>query len=194
MPPSQSIDELREQILRLQQSIDQKSMVSTGPPPFGVPPASASELPSGSLLMSSSSSSSSASSAPESLFSSVDQLMMMSPTTTTTATTNTAAHAAAADGSLLSLHGDYHSVLDTVGGFSAIADAGSDIGGAFAVLLLAAGGALGLEYVATNKTPPIPDPLLGGVWSALHSAAKTVSKPVGAVLLVAVNSAKERLP
>ena len=65
-------------------------------------------------------------------------------------------------------------------GFMAIADsAGGGPGGVLATLMGVALGAVACEYVATNKEPPIPDPLLGGIWGTLHSVVRTASKITG---------------
>ena len=82
------------------------------------------------------------------------------------------------------------------GGFSAIADGGPlDAGGAvLGTLIFAAIGAFGLEYVATNQTPPIPDPLLSGLWSSVHGAARFVSKYAGKAVGAAVGAVRPLLP
>ena len=66
--------------------------------------------------------------------------------------------------------------------------------GLFTALVFAALGALILEYVAVNRAPPIPDPLLGGVWGTLHFLAKQPSKSTGLVARKAAEAVKGALP
>ena len=66
--------------------------------------------------------------------------------------------------------------------------------GLFTALVFAALGALILEYVAVNRAPPIPDPLLGGVWGTLHFLAKQASKSTGLVARKAAEAVKGALP
>ena len=48
-----------------------------------------------------------------------------------------------------------------------------------ATLVCAVLGAIAFETLATNKVPPIPDPLLGGVWGSLHALVRGPSKATG---------------
>lgn len=66
-------------------------------------------------------------------------------------------------------------------GFMAIAEkaGGIDPGGIIATGLGIVLGAVTMEFVATNKEAPIPDPLLGGLWSSLHAVARFGSSITG---------------
>ena len=77
---------------------------------------------------------------------------------------------------------------------SASASGGDTFAGLFSALVFAALGALILEYVAVNRAPPIPDPLLGGVWGTLHFLAKQPSKLTGLVARKAAEAVKGALP
>ena len=77
---------------------------------------------------------------------------------------------------------------------SASASGGDTFAGLFSALVFAALGALILEYVAVNRAPPIPDPLLGGVWGTLHFLAKQPSKSTGLVARKAAEAVKGALP
>jgi hypothetical protein len=103
------------------------------------------------------------------------------------------ASAAELDGTLTWLDhaGSSHSLLESSAGFAAVADSGSDLGvSVLATLGFTAVGALGFEYIATNKAAPIPDPLLSGLWGGLHGAVRFVSLGAGKVL----RTAKSALP
>ena len=78
--------------------------------------------------------------------------------------------------------------------FHASASGVDTIDGLFAALVFAALGALILEYVAVNRAPPIPDPLLGGIWGTLHFLAKQPSKLTGLVARKAAEAVKGTLP
>lgn len=54
-------------------------------------------------------------------------------------------------------------------------------GGVIATLLFTGVGAIACEYVATNKEPPVPDPLFGALYSTLHAPVRVGSKATGVV-------------
>ena len=70
------------------------------------------------------------------------------------------------------------SSLDLVG-FSATAGSADGPAPLLATLVCAVLGAIAFETLATNKVPPIPDPLLGGVWGSLHALVRGPSKATG---------------
>ena len=70
------------------------------------------------------------------------------------------------------------SSLDLVG-FSAMAGSADGPAPLLATLVCAVLGAIAFETLATNKVPPIPDPLLGGVWGSLHALVRGPSKATG---------------
>jgi len=108
------------------------------------------------------------------------------------------AHTLVASGQLSSqsaalLAEGHGSVLEGAG-FAAIADGGGGPAVLIATALSAGLGALAFEYVATNKAPPIPDPLLGGLWSGLHGGTRAASKLSGFVVSKAAAAVKGVLP
>jgi hypothetical protein len=68
--------------------------------------------------------------------------------------------------------------------FSAVADADGGSGGStlLATAVSAALGALACEYVATNREPPFPDPLMSGLYAPVHGAVRAASRSVGGAM------------
>lgn len=65
--------------------------------------------------------------------------------------------------------------------YAAVADTsgGGGPGGLIATFLGAAIGALVVEYIATNREPPVPDPLFSGLYGTLHGGVKAASQATG---------------
>ena len=76
-----------------------------------------------------------------------------------------------------SSHSFEYSLLESGAGFAAVADGEAlASGGLLATVLCGALGALVFEYVATNREPPVPDPLFSGFYSSIHSTVRTASR------------------
>ena len=150
---------IREEMARLQGTISPDAFTTSAAPPIGVPPAYAAAPDSAALVHSTGG---------EALLAQLHALYASEAAIQPALVAQPHHQAAAAAAAFPA-------------GFSAIADGGPlDAGGAvLGTLIFAAIGALGLEYVATNKVPPIPDPLLSGIWSSVHGAARFVSKYAG---------------
>ena len=76
-----------------------------------------------------------------------------------------------------------------------IADGGGDAISTLLVTVLFAGiGALGFEYMATNKASPVPDPMFSGVYLTLQGVVASASKATGQAAEVVVKQVKDKLP
>ena len=76
-----------------------------------------------------------------------------------------------------------------------IADGGGDaISTLFVTVLFAGIGALGFEYMATNKASPVPDPMFSGVYLTLQGVVASASKATGQAAEVVVKQVKDKLP
>ena len=81
--------------------------------------------------------------------------------------------------------------------FAAVADAADDPlvgGGLLATVLFAGIGALLFEYIATNREPPVPDPLMSGLYGSLHGPVRAASKATDVAAMAVYKVVREKLP
>jgi hypothetical protein len=170
------MQELQESIARLRMQIESMDgngktggSFPTSSAPFGVPPASATEMETAPLLHAGA-----FADGADSLGSSLNGVRVVEYSQPEHALQHVS------------------TLLEDGAGFAVLAENGAaETAGAVLTTAIFAGiGAVLFEYVATNKDAPIPDPLLSGLWSSFHSAVRSASRLTGK----AANTVSKALP